>query len=79
MGVSFARLKEQVRSSDEAVKLTIRDAARMMGVTPRYLQMGLQQNRFPFGTAVKFNRWSYYINAQRFVLWMEGRLKEEEG
>lgn len=45
----------------------------IMGVTPRFLHIGLQNNRFPFGTAVKFERrWSYYINTERFIRYMEG-------
>ena len=55
-------------------KITVNEAARMMGVNPRFLQMGLQYQRFPFGTAVKGERrWSYYINANRFQAYMEAR------
>lgn len=54
-------------------KVTVQDAAEIMGVTPRFLQMGLQYERFPFGTAVKFKRWSYYINTERFIQYMEGK------
>ena len=54
-------------------KVTVQEAARLMGVTPRFLQMGLQHDRFPFGTAVKMaKRWSYYINAERFRQYMDG-------
>jgi hypothetical protein len=55
-------------------KLTIQQAARIMGVTPRFLQMGLQYQRFPFGAAVYMHkRWSYYINAERFRAYMEAQ------
>lgn len=47
-------------------KLTVPEAAAIMGVTPQFLRLALQQGRFPFGTAVKMRRWAYYINAQRF-------------
>lgn len=47
-------------------KLTIKQAAAIMGVTPQFLRLGLQQGRFPFGTAVKFKRWAYYINPAKF-------------
>ena len=53
-------------------KLTVKEAAELMGVTPQFLRLGLQQGRFPFGTAVKFRRWSYYINAEQFYKWLEG-------
>lgn len=53
--------------------ITVQQAAKIMNVTPRFLQIGLQQERFPFGTAVKMKRWSYYINAERFMQYMKGR------
>lgn len=60
-------------SDNTAPKLTVQEAARIMGVTPRFLHLGLQHNRFPFGAAVKMDkRWSYYINAKRFYRYMEG-------
>mgnify|MGYP001468939581 CR=1 FL=1 len=55
------------------MKLTVEEAARRMGVTPMFLRLGLREGKFPFGTAVKFDkRWSYHINPNRFNLWMEG-------
>ncbi|MTI95221.1 MAG: hypothetical protein FH749_06990 [Firmicutes bacterium] len=66
-------------------KITVNQAAAIMGVTPRYLHMGLQQDtqipcpQFPFGAAVKMSgRWSYYINTARFIKWMDGPLGREE-
>lgn len=54
-------------------KMTVQEAAKRMGVTPRYIHMGLQSGRLPFGTAVKMEgRWSYYINRTRFEKWMTG-------
>lgn len=51
-------------------KLTVQEAAAIMGVTPRFLQMALQQNKFPFGVGVKMGKWSYYINTDRFIAYM---------
>ncbi len=51
-------------------KITVQEAAQEMGVTPRFLQMGLQYSKFPFGTAVKMKRWAYYINRQQFEDYM---------
>lgn len=53
--------------------LTVKEAAEKLGTTPRFLQLALQQGRFPFGTAVKFKRWSYYINAERLQAYLEAR------
>lgn len=53
-------------SMNQPNKLTIKQAAAIMGVTPQFLRLGLQQGRFPFGTAVKMKRWAYYINPTKF-------------
>lgn len=55
-------------------RITVDQAARIMGVTPQFLRIALQHNKFPFGTAVKFKRWSYYINTERFIKYMKGEI-----
>ena len=57
---------------ERPLTITVKDAAEIMGVNPRFLQMALQQQRFPFGTGVEMDRWAYYINTERFLLYMEG-------
>lgn len=52
--------------------ITIQEAAEIMCVTPRFLQLALQQNRFPFGAGVEMERWAFYINTERFLLYMKG-------
>ncbi|MFA5305960.1 MAG: hypothetical protein WC365_00785 [Candidatus Babeliales bacterium] len=52
--------------------ITVQDAAAIMDVTPRFLQLALQQGRFPFGTGVEMERWAFYINTERFLLYMKG-------
>lgn len=38
-------------------------AARVLGVSPQFIRIGLQQGRLPFGSAVKFkNKYSYHIS-----------------
>ena len=55
-------------------KITVSEAAAIMGVTPQFLRMGLRQGRFSeFGVAVKMKRWAYYINAERFYKYLAGR------
>ena len=54
-------------------RLTVEEAAGIMGVSPMFLRIGLRNGRFPFGTAVKFDKqWRYYINPERFRRWMAG-------
>lgn len=55
-------------------RITVDQAARIMGVTPQFLRIALQHNKFPFGTAVKFKRWNYYINTERFIKYMKGEI-----
>lgn len=59
-------------------KLTIQDASEIMGVTPRFLQMALQQDKFPFGVGVRMGKWSYYINANRFYEYMRLEPQKQE-
>ena len=49
-------------------KLSVKEAARFMGVSEQFLRIGLQQGKFTFGTAVKTSsRWTYYINTTKFL------------
>lgn len=57
---------------NQSSKITVKKAATLMGVTPQFLRLALQQGRFPFGVAVKMKRWSYYINASKFFDYLAG-------
>ncbi len=48
--------------------LSVQVAAKMMGVTPMFLYMGLREGRCPFGYAVKMpgGSYKYYISPKRF-------------
>ena len=51
--------------------ITLPEAAEMMGVPPQFLRVGLQQEKFPFGAAVKMKkRYAYYINPEQFKEYM---------
>lgn len=58
---------------EKPATLTVQEAAAIMEVTPRFLQLALQQNKFPFGIGVEMDRWAYYINTERFLLYMKGK------
>ena len=62
---------------NKPTKLTILEASKIMGVTPRFLQLALQQGRFNFGIAVEGDRWVYYINTERFIKYMKGEDMKE--
>lgn len=48
--------------------ISVEEAARIMGASAQFVRMGLRDQRFPFGYAVKMpgGRWSYYINEKKF-------------
>lgn len=48
-------------------RITIKEAAKIMHASEQLIRIGLRNNRFPFGTAVKLSsRWTYYISAKLF-------------
>jgi len=54
-------------------KFSVEQAAKIMGVSPMFLRLGLRRGEFPFGVAIKFEKqWRYYINPERFRRWMAG-------
>jgi hypothetical protein len=80
MKMSFLMLISTTCSSlmEKPKSLTPKQAAEIMGVTPQFIRCGLQQGRFPFGTAVKMSKqWSYYINAHQFYQYLGVKDTEE--
>ena len=55
-------------------RISVVEAARLMGVTPMFLRIGLREGKFPFGTAVRMpgGRLSYYINVTRLEHYLAG-------
>ena len=51
----------------EQESVSVKKAAILMGKVEQFVIVGLRNNRFPFGTAVKMNsNWSYYISPKLF-------------
>ena len=45
--------------------VSIKEAARLLNISQQMLRIGLQQNAFPFGIAIKIkdsSKYTYYIN-----------------
>lgn len=59
-------------------KLTITEAAKIMNCNPMFLRLALRNGKFPFGTAVKYKRWSYYINPHQFYEYIGRRGANEQ-
>ena len=55
-------------SEPNTEKLTVQEAARLMGKSEMFIRIGLQRNILPFGYAVKTGkeRWSYFISREKF-------------
>jgi len=53
-------------------KITVQEAADIMGVSPQFLRYALLQGKFPFGVGVQMKQNEFYINPLRFALYMEG-------
>ena len=48
-------------------RMSIREAAALMGASEQFVRVGLQRNQLPFGFAVKNKtRWCYFISRQKF-------------
>ena len=60
---------QEVKEKD---KITIQEAATIMGISPQFLRAALIQEKFPFGISVKMEQNEFYINEKRFWLYMEG-------
>lgn len=49
------------------MRMTVAEAASIMGVSKDYIRVGLQRGLLPFGTAVKMSgRYTYYISTNKF-------------
>ena len=49
--------------------MTIAEAAQLMGVSPQFVRVGLQQGVLPFGCAVKVSKgkYTYFVSRQKFI------------
>ena len=54
--------------------LLVSEAAKKLGMNTQTLRLALQQNKFPFGVAVKTSehRFTYYINEEQLKRYLEG-------
>lgn len=50
-----------------AINVPVADAAKLMGKSKEWVMQGLRDGRFPWGYAVKLNKWSYFISSVKFT------------
>lgn len=56
-------------------RVTIQEAAKLLDISEQCLRVGLQQDKFPFGHAIKSSekRFVYYINRKRLEVYLGGK------
>lgn len=58
-------------------KLSVKEAATLMGKSVQFVRIGLQRGAFNFGSAVKLSsRWSYHISPELFYEYLNGKREE---
>lgn len=59
-------------------KISIKEAASLMGKSVQFVRIGLQRKAFNFGSAVKLSsRWSYHISPELFYMYLNGKREEQ--
>ncbi len=56
-------------------RLSVEEAAKLMGASPQFVRNGLRQGAFPFGWAFLTpggKTWSYYISRKKFEEFVGG-------
>lgn len=58
-------------------KISVKEAATLMGKSVQFVRIGLQRRAFNFGSAVKLSsRWSYHISPELFYEYINGKREE---
>lgn len=48
------------------MRVTVKQAAKLLGVSEQFIRIGLQQGVLPIGVAVKMSeRWTYHISEKK--------------
>ena len=54
------------REGTTGKNISVKAAARLLGVSQQFVRIGLQRGILPFGSAVKLStRWTYYVSLAR--------------
>lgn len=58
----------------ESAKMTIKEAAKLMGTSEQFIRIGLQRGAFPWGHAVQMTkkRYTYYIYREQLLKAIKG-------
>lgn len=55
----------------EMERISAVEASKLLGIPTDTLYLGLQQNRFPFGFAVKKKQWVYCIYREKLMQYIQ--------
>ncbi len=60
--------KADLEKQYNTVKLSVNQAAKLMGASPQFIRLGVQRKELPFGYAMKMNgnRYVYHISTKKF-------------
>ena len=59
-------------------KVSVKEAASLMGKSVQFVRIGLQRGAFKFGSAVKLSsRWTYHISPKLFYEYINGTKEEQ--
>jgi hypothetical protein len=69
----FVENSHQNRKRVITDRITVEQAAKALGVSKRFIHLGLQRGLLPIGTAVKTSsKWTYYISKSRLEAYIKG-------
>lgn len=58
--------------------MTVIECAKLLGMSPQFVRIGLQRGVLPFGTAIKMSsRWTYHISEAKVYEYL-GETKKKE-
>ena len=59
-------------------RVTVENAAKLLGVSQQFIRIGLQRGRLPIGSAVKMSsKWTYHISPERLRKYIEGDQQDD--
>jgi hypothetical protein len=59
-------------------RISVKEAAAILGVSPQFIRTGLQTSRLPIGTAVKLSSiWTYHISEPMLATYSGKNIEEE--
>lgn len=66
-------MAEDAFDADGSNKMTVEQAAKILGKSRQFVRMALQTGAAPFGFAVKMSsKWTYHISAQKLLQYVNG-------